>query len=100
MVSVEVLLNCILMARACYRAALPTFHHWRVEQMKYGLSFGSSYDAAKFHNRLQKALEHLARQSKSSMFIELFEFIYIFITGRALFCANFIVLFMNVMEDW
>lgn len=45
---------------------MPTFHHWQIIDEKYGLKFMTSYEACKFHNKLQKAIEHLARQSKSS----------------------------------
>ncbi|VDM42589.1 unnamed protein product [Toxocara canis] len=62
----QVLLNCTLMPHVTYRNAMPTFHHWRVKDQRFGLSFGSAFDASKFHNRLQKALDHLCRQSKSS----------------------------------
>ncbi|VDK19941.1 unnamed protein product [Anisakis simplex] len=61
-----VLLNCTLMPHITYRNAMPTFHHWRIKDQRFGLSFGSAYDASKFYNRLQKALEHLCHQSKSS----------------------------------
>lgn len=61
-----VLLNCTLMPHVTYRNAMPTFHHWRIKESRFGLSFGSAFDASKFHNRLQKALDHLCRQSKSS----------------------------------
>ncbi|VDK71008.1 unnamed protein product, partial [Anisakis simplex] len=60
-----VLLNCTLMPHITYRNAMPTFHHWRIKDQRFGLSFGSAYDASKFYNRLQKALEHLCHQSKS-----------------------------------
>uniref|UniRef100_A0A1I7ZSI4 WH1 domain-containing protein n=1 Tax=Steinernema glaseri TaxID=37863 RepID=A0A1I7ZSI4_9BILA len=60
------LFTCTLTPHMTYVSALPTFHHWRIDERKFALSFGSAYDAAKFHNRLQKALGHLCRQSKSS----------------------------------
>ena len=62
----QTLLHCVLVKDLCYRQVMPTFHHWQAGKLKFGLSFLSSYDACKFHNRLQKAIEHLYRQSKSS----------------------------------
>lgn len=58
--------SCALVPHTAYISALPTFHHWRIGDRKFAMSFGSAYDASKFNNRLQKALTHLTRQSKSS----------------------------------
>uniref|UniRef100_A0A914Y0G0 WH1 domain-containing protein n=1 Tax=Panagrolaimus superbus TaxID=310955 RepID=A0A914Y0G0_9BILA len=50
-----------------YICSLPTFHHFRIGDRKFALSFGSDYSASKFHNKIQKALSHLSRQSKSTI---------------------------------
>uniref|UniRef100_A0A915AGD1 WH1 domain-containing protein n=1 Tax=Parascaris univalens TaxID=6257 RepID=A0A915AGD1_PARUN len=65
-----VLFNCTLMPHVTYRNAMPTFHHWRIKEQRFGLSFGSAFDASKFYNRLQKALDHLCRQSSGESNID------------------------------
>ncbi|KAE9547595.1 hypothetical protein FO519_009193 [Halicephalobus sp. NKZ332] len=63
----KTIIECTLAAHMTYICALPTFHHWRIGDRKFALSFASDYSASKFHNRLQKALSHLSRQSKSTI---------------------------------
>uniref|UniRef100_A0A7E4V018 WH1 domain-containing protein n=1 Tax=Panagrellus redivivus TaxID=6233 RepID=A0A7E4V018_PANRE len=63
----KTIMECNLAAHMTYICALPTFHHWRIGDRKLALSFSSDYSASKFHNRLQKALSHLSRQSKSTI---------------------------------
>ena len=64
----KILLNCVVVKDVRYKEVMPTFHHWEMGLHKFGLSFHSSHEAHRFHNKLQKAIEHLHRQSKSSQF--------------------------------
>lgn len=43
-----------------YTIATPTFHHWKVEDRKCGLSFQSPADARAFDRGVRKAIEDLA----------------------------------------
>lgn len=43
-----------------YTIANPTFHHWKVEDRKCGLSFQSPADARAFDRGVRKAIEDLA----------------------------------------
>ncbi|KRX46411.1 Mitogen-activated protein kinase-binding protein 1 [Trichinella murrelli] len=45
---------------------MPTFQSWQIGSNRFGLKFLLSSDACKFRCRLQKAVEHVSRQSKSS----------------------------------
>ncbi len=73
-------IHCQLTKDVSYRQVMPTFHHWQIDERKFGLKFMSTYEACKFHNRLQKAVEHLYRQSKSSKF---FYFVLYFFKNRS-----------------
>uniref|UniRef100_A0A914QL47 WH1 domain-containing protein n=1 Tax=Panagrolaimus davidi TaxID=227884 RepID=A0A914QL47_9BILA len=63
----KTLVECTLAPHMTYICSLPTFHHFRIGDRKFALSFGSDYSASKFHNKIQKALSHLSRQSKSTI---------------------------------
>uniref|UniRef100_A0A915IFS5 WH1 domain-containing protein n=1 Tax=Romanomermis culicivorax TaxID=13658 RepID=A0A915IFS5_ROMCU len=62
----QVLLRCTVTKDMNYHQVMPTFHHWQIGEEKYGLKFMTTVEACHFHNKLQKAIEHLTRQSKSS----------------------------------
>uniref|UniRef100_A0AC34F0Q4 WH1 domain-containing protein n=1 Tax=Panagrolaimus sp. ES5 TaxID=591445 RepID=A0AC34F0Q4_9BILA len=59
----KTLVECTLAPHMTYICSLPTFHHFRIGDRKFALSFGSDYSASKFHNKIQKALSHLSRQT-------------------------------------
>lgn len=42
-----------------YTKANPTFHHWKVDNRKFGLTFQSPADARAFDRGVRKAIEDL-----------------------------------------
>uniref|UniRef100_A0A8C6UGV4 Sprouty related EVH1 domain containing 2 n=1 Tax=Neogobius melanostomus TaxID=47308 RepID=A0A8C6UGV4_9GOBI len=55
-----VILDCPLRKDLVYTIATPTFHHWKVEDRRCGLSFQSPADARAFDRGVRKAIEDLA----------------------------------------
>lgn len=53
-------MDCPLKKDLVYTIATPTFHHWKVEDRKCGLSFQSPADARAFDRGVRKAIEDLA----------------------------------------
>ncbi|XP_016429867.1 sprouty-related, EVH1 domain-containing protein 2-like [Sinocyclocheilus rhinocerous] len=62
----EVILQCFLKKDLVYTKATPTFHHWRVDNRKCGLSFQSPADARAFDRGVRKAIEDLTEGSTTS----------------------------------
>uniref|UniRef100_A0A8C5C8R7 Sprouty-related, EVH1 domain-containing protein 2 n=1 Tax=Gadus morhua TaxID=8049 RepID=A0A8C5C8R7_GADMO len=62
----RVILECPLRKDLLYTAATPTFHHWKVEDRRCGLSFQSPADARAFDRGVRKAIEDLAEGSTTS----------------------------------
>ncbi|KAL6102229.1 spred2 [Pungitius sinensis] len=62
----QVILDCPLRKDLLYTVATPTFHHWKVEDRKCGLSFQSPADARAFERGVRKAIEDLAEGSTTS----------------------------------
>lgn len=62
----RVILDCPLRKDLVYTIATPTFHHWKVEDRKCGLSFQSPADARAFDRGVRKAIEDLAEGSTTS----------------------------------
>ena len=56
----QVILECPLRKDLVYTTATPTFHHWKVEDRRCGLSFQSPADARAFDRGVRKAIEDLA----------------------------------------
>lgn len=56
----QVILDCPLRKELVYTVATPTFHHWRLEDRKCGLSFQSPADGRAFDRGVRKAMEDLA----------------------------------------
>lgn len=54
------ILDCPLRKELVYTVATPTFHHWRLEDRKCGLSFQSPADGRAFDRGVRKAMEDLA----------------------------------------
>lgn len=46
-----------------YTKANPTFHHWKVDNRKFGLTFQSPADARAFDRGVRKAIEDLIEGS-------------------------------------
>ncbi|KAA8578045.1 hypothetical protein FQN60_007303, partial [Etheostoma spectabile] len=55
----QVILECFLKKDLVYTKATPTFHHWKVDNRKCGLTFQSPSDARAFDRGVRKALEDL-----------------------------------------
>ncbi|XP_064623036.1 sprouty-related, EVH1 domain-containing protein 2-like isoform X2 [Lineus longissimus] len=55
----SVVLNCRLKKDLQYTQATPTFHHWRTQDKKFGLTFQKNSDARAFDNGVKRALEDL-----------------------------------------
>ncbi|XP_053730890.1 sprouty-related, EVH1 domain-containing protein 2-like isoform X2 [Synchiropus splendidus] len=62
----QVILDCPLRKDILYIIANPTFHHWKVEDRRCGLSFQSPADARAFDRGVRKAIEDLAEGSTTS----------------------------------
>ncbi|XP_017259377.1 sprouty-related, EVH1 domain-containing protein 2 isoform X2 [Kryptolebias marmoratus] len=62
----QVILECILKKDLVYTKATPTFHHWKVDNRKCGLTFQSPSDARAFDRGVRKALEDLTEGSTTS----------------------------------
>lgn len=62
----QVILDCPLRKELIYTVATPTFHHWRLQDRKCGLSFQSPADGRAFDRGVRKALEDLADGEHSS----------------------------------
>ncbi|XP_016431174.1 LOW QUALITY PROTEIN: sprouty-related, EVH1 domain-containing protein 3-like [Sinocyclocheilus rhinocerous] len=58
-------LECAIQKGLVYNKVNPIFHHWRVEERKFGLTFQSPADAISFERGLQSVLEKLDRGSDS-----------------------------------
>ncbi|XP_060921062.1 sprouty-related, EVH1 domain-containing protein 2-like, partial [Labrus mixtus] len=55
----QVILECFLKKDLVYTKATPTFHHWKVDNKKCGLTFQSPSDARAFDRGVRRALEDL-----------------------------------------
>ncbi|KAM4750667.1 LOW QUALITY PROTEIN: sprouty-related, EVH1 domain-containing protein 2 [Anableps anableps] len=62
----QVILECFLKKDLVYTKATPTFHHWKVDNKKCGLTFQCSSDARAFDRGVRRALEDLAEGSTTS----------------------------------
>ncbi|XP_076847940.1 sprouty-related, EVH1 domain-containing protein 2 [Brachyhypopomus gauderio] len=60
------ILKCFLKKDLVYTKATPTFHHWRVDNRKCGLTFQSPADAGAFDRGVRKAIEDLTEGSTTS----------------------------------
>ncbi|XP_063060438.1 sprouty-related, EVH1 domain-containing protein 3 [Engraulis encrasicolus] len=58
-------LECVVQRGLVYNKVSPLFHHWRVEDRKFGLTFQSSTAADSFEQGLQSVLDKLERGSES-----------------------------------
>ena len=55
----QVVLNCVLKKDVQYTKANPTFHHWKTEERRFGLTFERSADARAFDKGIKLAVEDL-----------------------------------------
>lgn len=61
-----VVLECYIKKDLVYTKANPTFHHWKVDNRKFGLTFLSPADARAFDRGVRKAIEDLIEGSTTS----------------------------------
>lgn len=59
----QVVLECFVRKDLIYTKATPTFHHWKVDNKKCGLTFQSPADARAFDRGVRKALEDITEGS-------------------------------------
>lgn len=57
--TLQVVLECYVRKDLVYTKANPTFHHWKVDNRKFGLTFQSPADARAFDRGVRKAIEDL-----------------------------------------
>ncbi|KFD48264.1 hypothetical protein M513_10841, partial [Trichuris suis] len=62
----KVLLQFVVVEDVNFCQVMPTFQSWQIGCFKFGLKFLIGSEASKFRSRLQKVVDHLCRQSKSS----------------------------------
>lgn len=55
------MLECAVQRGLVYNKVNPIFHHWRVEDRKFGLTFQSPADAISFEKGLQAVIDKLDR---------------------------------------
>ncbi|KAM3919811.1 sprouty-related, EVH1 domain-containing protein 1 [Leptodactylus fuscus] len=54
-------LECVLKRELVYNKVTPTFHHWRIGDKKFGLTFQSPADARAFDRGIRRAIEDLTQ---------------------------------------
>lgn len=59
-------LECAVQRGLVYNKVNPIFHHWRVEDRKFGLTFQSPADAISFEKGLQTVIDKLDRGISSA----------------------------------
>lgn len=55
----QVVLECILSRDLVYNKVNPIFHHWRINDKKFGLTFQSPADARAFDRGIRRAIEDI-----------------------------------------
>ncbi len=63
---VQPVLECAIQKGLVYNKVNPIFHHWRVEERKFGLTFQSPADAISFEKGLQSVLDKLDRGTEGA----------------------------------
>ncbi|XP_056468348.1 sprouty-related, EVH1 domain-containing protein 3 [Gadus chalcogrammus] len=59
-------LECVVQKGLVYNKVNPIFHHWRVDERKFGLTFQSPADAISFEKGLQGLIDKMDRGSDST----------------------------------
>lgn len=59
MISHQVVLDCVIKQDLVYNKVNPIFHHWRIDNKKFGLTFQSPADARAFDRGIRRALEDI-----------------------------------------
>lgn len=55
----QVVLECVLQKGLVYNKVTPIFHHWRINDKKFGLTFQSPADARAFDRGIRRAIEDI-----------------------------------------
>ena len=55
----QVVLSCIIKKDFEYNKVMPTFHHWKTGEKKFGLTFQTAADARAFDKGLRTAVDEL-----------------------------------------
>lgn len=63
------MLECAIQKGLVYNKVNPIFHHWRVEERKFGLTFQSPADAISFERGLQSVLDKLDRGTEQQKIV-------------------------------
>ncbi|MBN3288887.1 SPRE1 protein, partial [Polyodon spathula] len=61
-----VVLECILKKDLVYNKVTPIFHHWRISDKKFGLTFQSPADARAFDRGIRRAIEDIHQEAAMS----------------------------------
>ncbi|XP_053138732.1 sprouty-related, EVH1 domain-containing protein 1 isoform X1 [Hemicordylus capensis] len=57
----QVVLECTLKKDLIYNQVTPTFHHWKIDDKKFGLTFQSPADARAFDRGIRRAVEDISQ---------------------------------------
>lgn len=57
----QVVLECMLKKDLVYNKVTPTFHHWKIDDKKFGLTFQSPADARAFDRGIRRAIEDISQ---------------------------------------
>lgn len=55
----QIVLSCTIRKDFQYNKVMPTFHHWRTGDQKFGLTFQTAADARAFDKGVRMAVEDL-----------------------------------------
>lgn len=69
-VCLQPVLECAVQRGLVYNKVNPIFHHWRVEDRKFGLTFQSPADAISFEKGLQTVIDKLDRGISSAALVQ------------------------------
>lgn len=53
------MLSCLIKKDFEYYKVMPTFHHWKTDEKKFGLTFQTAADARAFDKGVRTAIEEL-----------------------------------------
>ena len=65
------MLNCVLTKDVQYIIANPTFHHWIIDERRYGLTFQSSRDANAFERGIEAVADDLFQGTYGTYYAQL-----------------------------
>lgn len=60
----QVVMSCTIKRDFQYNRVMPTFHHWKTGNLKYGLTFQTAADARAFDRAVKVAVDDLLSGSK------------------------------------